>query len=125
MVSEVANHRRALGQLGERLAAQHLEAKGYRVRELNYRTAEGEIDIIAERDGTVAFVEVKCRRGSRMGTAIEGVTRRKAERLVALAEAYAAEHAPDAGLRIDVVAVDFAADGRLVALVHHENAVTG
>ncbi len=53
--------------MGERLAVQHLKAKGYLIREQNYRRAEGEIDIIAEADGLVAFVEVKCRRGAKDG----------------------------------------------------------
>jgi len=120
-----ADTRRAFGQLGERLAVQRLQAKGYRIRETNYRCAEGEIDIIAEDDETIIFVEVKSRRGSRMDTATDAVTPRKQQRLVALAEAYAAEHTPDAGLRIDVVAIDFAPDGRLLSLNHYENAVTG
>ncbi len=111
--------------MGERLAVQHLKAKGYLIREQNYRRAEGEIDIIAERNGVVAFVEVKCRRGVRMGTAAEGVTPAKQRRLVALAEAYASEHAAGSALRIDVIAIDFAMDGRLLSLAHYENAVTG
>ncbi len=55
--------RRALGEVGERLAAQHLLAKGYRIRERNFRTREGEIDIIAQHGDMLAFVEVRCRRG--------------------------------------------------------------
>jgi putative endonuclease len=120
-----ANPRRAFGQMGERLAVQHLESKGYLIREQNYRCAEGEIDIIAETDGLVVFVEVKCRRGSSMGTAAEGVTPAKQRRLVALTEAYASDHAVERALRIDVIAIDFARDGRMLSLVHHENAVTG
>ena len=120
-----ADPRRAFGQMGERLAVQHLESKGYRIREQNYRRAEGEIDIIAETDGLVVFVEVKCRRGALMGTAAEGVTPAKQRRLVALAEAYASEGAAGRALRIDVIAIDFAPDGRLLSLAHYENAVTG
>ena len=111
--------------MGERLAVQHLESKGYRIREQNYRRAEGEIDIIAETDGLVVFVEVKCRRGALMGTATEGVTTAKQRRLVALAEAYASDQTAGAALRIDVIAIDFAPDGQLLSLAHYENAVTG
>ena len=111
--------------MGERLAVQHLESKGYRIRERNYRRAEGEIDIIAETDGSIVFVEVKCRRGALMGTAAEGVTPAKQRRLVALAEAYASERAAGRPLRIDVIAIDFAPDGQLLSLAHYENAVTG
>ncbi|MEO8458729.1 MAG: YraN family protein [Chloroflexota bacterium] len=120
-----ANPRRAFGDMGERLAAQHLQSKGYRIRALNHRTAEGEIDIIAERDDAIAFIEVKSRRGARMGTAIDAITPAKQRKLIALAECYAAEYTPDSALTIDVIAIDFTPDGRLLSLVHHENAVTG
>lgn len=121
----IANSRRAFGDLGERLAAHHLESKGYRIVERNYRRAEGEIDIIAQANGTLTFVEVKSRRGSAMGTASEAVTAAKATRMVQLAEAYADERAPGAALRIDLIAIDFASDGRMLSLKHYENAVTG
>jgi putative endonuclease len=118
--------RRAFGQLGERLALQHLHATGYHIRETNYRCgADGEIDIIAEQNDTIVFIEVKSRRGSRMGTATEAVTPRKAQRLIALAETYAADHTPDAPLRIDIIAIDFTPDGKLLSLNHYENAVIG
>ncbi len=122
--SRTSDRRRALGELGERLAAQHLLAKGYRLRERNFRTREGEIDIIAESAGLLAFVEVRCRQGSRMGTAAESLTAAKQRRLVALAEAYgqAREGLPEQR-RIDVIAVDLAPDGRLLSLQHIEGAV--
>lgn len=120
----MADSRRALGDLGERLAEQHLLAKGYRIRERNFRTREGEIDLIAECQGTLAFVEVKTRRGSRFGTAAEAISTTKGRRLVALAEAYGQQHEglPTAQ-RIDVIALDLAPDGRLLALQHIEGAI--
>lgn len=122
---EMTHPRKRLGDMGERLAGQHLEAKGYRILERNWRKREGEIDIIVQRGGLVAFVEVRTRRGNRMGTACESITPAKAARMRVLAEAYGAEACdlPEAR-RIDLVAVDFAPDGRLASLVHYENAVT-
>jgi putative endonuclease len=116
--------RRALGDLGERLAVQHLLAKGYRIRERNFRFREGEIDIIAEQGGLLAFVEVRCRRGDAMGTAGESLTPAKQRRLVGLAEAYGQrdETLPERR-RIDVIAVDFEPNGRLLSLEHIEGAV--
>lgn len=116
--------RRALGDFGERLAVHHLEAKGYQIIERNYRRREGEIDIIARLGDLLAFVEVRCRRGSLMGTAIESLSRAKQRRLVALAEAYGREG--DGSLekrRIDVIAVDLAPDGKFLSLSHVEGAV--
>jgi putative endonuclease len=116
--------RRHFGDLGERLAVQHLLAKGYRIRELNFRVRAGEIDIVAEQGDLLAFVEVRCKRGDAMGTAIESLTAAKKRRLVALADAY--DQARD-GLpqqrRIDLIAVDFAPNGRLLSLQHVEGAV--
>jgi putative endonuclease len=120
------NPRQALGALGERLAEQHLLARGYGIVDRNVRTREGEIDIIARYGETLAFVEVRSRRGSRMGCAVESVTPAKQRRMYALAEAYGADRddLPEAR-RIDVIAIDFAPDGRLLSLRHYENAVTG
>jgi putative endonuclease len=115
---------RVLGDLGERLAVQHLLAKGYRIRERNFRIREGEIDIVAEQDDLLAFIEVRCRRGQAMGTASESLTPTKQRRLVGLAEAYGQtdDRLPERR-RIDVIAVDFGPSGRLLSLEHIEGAV--
>src|SRR3989442_15114353 len=116
--------RQALGDLGERLAVQHLLARGYRIRRRNVRTRHGEIDIIAERGDTLSFVEVKARRGNSRGTALESLTPAKQRRLVALAEAYGQgrDDLPEQR-RIDLIALDLASDGRLLSLKHIEGAV--
>jgi putative endonuclease len=120
----MSDQRRALGELGERLAEDHLLAKGYRIRERNFRIREGEIDLIAEVGGTLVFVEVRARKGARMGTAIESLTPVKQRRLVALAEAYGQvrENLPE-DQRIDVIALDLSASGKLLSIEHIEGAV--
>ena len=120
----MAGTRRALGEFGERLAVQHLEAKGYQIVERNYRRREGEIDIIARLGDLLAFVEVRCRRGSAMGTAIESLSRTKQRRLVALAEAYGQDRdgLPERR-RVDVIGIDLAPDGKLLSVSHIEGAV--
>lgn len=120
----MSDRRRVLGALGERLAEQHLLAKGYRIRERNFRTREGEIDLIAEVGGTLVFVEVRARKGARMGTAIESLTPAKQRRLVALAEAYGQvrENLPE-DQRIDVIALDLSVEGKLLSVEHIEGAV--
>jgi putative endonuclease len=57
--------RRALGQLGEHLAAEHLERLGFAIVERNARTRHGEIDLVAFDGHTLCFVEVKTRRAHR------------------------------------------------------------
>ncbi len=107
--------RRDLGDFGERVAAAHLEANGYRIRERNFRVREGEVDIIAERRGTLVFVEVRTRRGESMGSAAESVTAAKAGRILAAAQSYlqVVEGCP-ADQRIDVIALALAHDGRVL-----------
>ena len=120
----MSDGRRRLGAFGERLAAAHLEAKGYRIRARNYRCREGEIDIVAQDGETLVFVEVRTRRGDALGGPAESVTATKQVRLVAAAMAYvqALPQAP-ADQRIDVVAVQLSPGGRLLAIDHIEGAV--
>ncbi len=116
--------RRRLGAFGERLAAAHLEAKGYRIRDRNYRCREGEIDIVAQDGETLVFVEVRTRRGDALGSPAESVTARKEARLVAAATAYVQSLSePPADQRIDVVAVQLSPAGRLLSIDHIEGAV--
>ncbi|MPZ99332.1 MAG: YraN family protein [Dehalococcoidia bacterium] len=118
---------RRLGEAGERLAADYLQNQGYRIVERNVRRREGEIDLIAVQDnGTLVFVEVKLRRSSRTGGAIQSISPAKEARLRTLAEAYIAEH-PDLpeDLRIDVVAIDLTVSGEVGKLQHIQNAVEG
>jgi len=116
--------RQRLGRFGERLAAAHLEAKGYRILARNYRCREGEIDLVAQRGDVLVFVEVRARRGEEAGTAAESVTQVKAGRLVATAQAYCQEHPHlPPNQRIDVVAVNLSPQGRLQKVEHIEGAV--
>jgi putative endonuclease len=115
--------RRDLGDFGERVAKAHLEAKGYRVIATNARTSEGQVDIVAQRDGVVAFVEVKTRRGDAFGSALEALGDLQAGRLLAAADAYAQEH-PDLpeDRRVDLIAIDLDASGRVLSVEHIEGA---
>jgi putative endonuclease len=118
------NARRGLGARGELIAAEHLRQRGYRLLATNWRTAAGEIDIIAQDGDTLVFVEVRTRRGIGFGSPEESVTAAKQARLIALAEAYRQEHpaAPEAW-RIDVVAVGLTPQGRLERVDVLQNAV--
>jgi putative endonuclease len=115
--------RRDLGDFGERVAAAHLEANGYRIVERNFRTREGEIDIIAERCSTLVFVEVRTRRGEAMGTPSESITAAKAAHLLSAAAAYTQARDWGGDQRIDVIAVTLAADGRLLGVEQIEGAL--
>jgi len=115
--------RRDLGAFGERVAAAHLEAKGYRIRARNFRCREGEIDIVAEDGDSLVFVEVRTRRGDAFGSPAESVTEAKERRLLTVARAYLQQHNDvPPNQRIDVVAVKLSR-GRLLAVEHIEGAI--
>jgi len=116
-------NRKETGAIAENIAADYLLKRSYRIRERNYRTREGEIDIIAEKDGTLVFVEVRAKTGKSFGSAEESITERKKKRLIALAEAYLSDCGEQpASCRIDIVAIDLNAKGELLRLNLIENA---
>lgn len=120
----MTNRRRWLGQAGESLAARELERLGYRVAARNWRCPIGEIDLVAERDDLLVFVEVRTRRGDRLGTPQESVTAAKQAKLIETAQTYLLEHAiEDRDWRIDVVAIQLSPRGKLVSIEVIENAV--
>ena len=95
------------GKLGEELAADALRGMGYAILARRYRTRYGEIDIIAQDEDTLVFVEVKARRNDRFGTAAESVTAWKQRRIAAMALDYLSwVNRLDAPCRFDVVAID-------------------
>lgn len=122
-----AANRAGLGRLGERLAAHHLESRGYQILARNFRWRFGEIDLIAQRDDWLAFVEVRTRRGTAFGDPTETLTPRKRARLRATAEHYCQENEPVStpNWRIDLIAVRFDGRGRLLDVEHLENVIEG
>jgi putative endonuclease len=123
-VSDDPRHR--LGAAGERLAAEHLRRRGFRILERNYRTRWGELDIVAYDGRVLAFCEVKTRRaGGSRGAALEAVGPRKQSRLRRMAGCWLAErsdHPRAPVLRMDAIGVTVDAAGRLVSLEHLEGA---
>jgi putative endonuclease len=112
--------RQNLGKSGENLAALELESRGYAIIERRYRTAHGEIDIIARHGETIVFVEVRRKSSDEFGTAAESVTPAKQRRVIRMAIAYLAlqglyDRCP---VRFDVVAIDDQPDGSARLMVH-------
>jgi putative endonuclease len=123
------DRRRRVGQLGERLAVQRLERSGYRVLARNYRTREGEIDIVARRGQTLVFCEVKTivarESGNGPAFALEAVRSAKRAQIRRLARSWLSEHAGASGLRnvrFDAIGVTLSPHGRVLGLEHVESA---
>ena len=103
----MTQHRQNLGKTGEDLAVAELEARGYAILARRYRTRHGEIDIIAEHEGTLVFVEVRARATAEFGRAAETVTDAKQRKVTAMAVDYLARHhITNRPCRFDVVAID-------------------
>ena len=119
------NQKRGLGNRGEYLAAQMLVANGYRLLARNWRCPIGELDLVAEQGGSLVCVEVRTRRGESFGSPEESITAAKRARLAALAEAYVQATDWPGDWRIDVIAIELDAQGRVSRMDHYQNAVTG
>ena len=131
-----ADARRALGKRGEELAADHLVAAGLTIVARNWHCREGEVDLVATEEAPdwtqggatatwLVVVEVRTRRGDFFGTALESVTVTKAAQVRRVAQVYVQSVAWRGPWRIDVVAVQMDARGRLTTITHIRGAVTG
>ncbi|WP_309129143.1 YraN family protein [Microbacterium sp.] len=110
------------GRAGEQRAVEHLTSRGYAILDRNWRCAAGEIDIVAQLERSLCFVEVKTRRSELYGHPFEAIDDRKRRRLWRLAFAWAQAHPDQARnrtLRLEAVGLTGtdAATARLEHLV--------
>ncbi len=105
-----SGYRKIFGQEGEERAIEYLQNNGYRIVERNFRTRNGEIDIIAIDESLspkeLVFVEVKTRFSDSFGDPLEAITYYKMKALRRTALFYQVRHPklPQI-LRLDAVAV--------------------
>ena len=113
--------RRALGELGERVAARWLTSKGWWIRARRYRNGHRDIDIVAQQQRTVVFVEVKARAGAQFGDPVEAVDWRKQRELRRSAQVWISRHGlPGEDYRFDVIGI--LKTGSAVKVKHVPNA---
>jgi len=106
------------GALGERTAAEHLRAAGYRILATNYRTDGGELDLVAQDQDCLVFVEVKTRSEGQWLRPAAAVNRRKRQRLCRAALRYLRDSGnPRTRIRFDIVEVILR--GKTVHAVNH------
>jgi putative endonuclease len=105
--------RRTLGDAGEAAVAEWYAHHGYRIVDRNWRCRDGELDVVAARDGEVVFCEVKTRRSTAYGAPVEAVTVAKQRKLRTLALRWLADHPQGRArdLRFDVASVMASRDG--------------
>ena len=113
--------RQAFGELGERIAERWLLRRGWRLVQRRFRSGHRDIDLVVERDGTIAFVEVKARKGVEFGGPVQAVDHRKRRQLERSALVWIDRHGREAeSYRFDVVGVLLS--GATVRVCHVENA---
>ena len=112
------DQRRETGQAGEQRAVDYLKQQGYKIVARNWRTARGELDIVASAGKELVFVEVRRLESPNYGLPEESVGARKQRQLAQLATAYLQQARYEGDWRIDVIAID--PDG----LRHIKNAVS-
>ena len=98
------------GALGEELACRSLEAKGYSILERNWRSGHRELDLIAQRGGTLAIVEVKTRSAGSLLRARDSVSQHKQSLLIQAADHYVRTRGLELDVRYDIIAIDIASD---------------
>lgn len=105
---------RAKGIIGENIAAEYLKEKGYRIVERNYRTKVGEIDIIAEKNGILTFVEVKARSNTNFGFPYEAVNKKKLDKIIKTSLVYMKQKGyVGYQMTYDIVEVFLSNDGKI------------
>lgn len=95
----------ALGKKGEDFACERLLEKGYKITQRNFHLRLGEIDIIAENESTIAFVEVKSRSSKSVSMPREAVDKGKQRKIIMTAVMYLQTHPVQKAPRFDVFEV--------------------
>jgi putative endonuclease len=112
--------RQSLGKLGEMLACEELERRGYAILARRYRSRFGEIDIVARHEKTIVFIEVKARDGDEFGGGAAAVTPWKQRRIALMAADYLSRNnLHDQPCRFDVVTVDVQDDRPEIVVYAH------
>ena len=104
-----------IGREGEKYAADYLEEQGYVILDRNWMCGHKDLDIVAVKDGTLVFVEVKTRTGMEWGDPEDSVTDKKIRNIVHAADAYIRYRCLDMDVRFDVISIimDDAGDYRV------------
>lgn len=109
------------GKIAELKSAIYLRKKGYTILEHNYHSRFGEVDIIAENDKYLIFVEVKMRGENSLYTPREAVDSYKQKKIIATAGAYIAQYKIGLQPRFDVIEV-YMSNKKIKSIKHLENA---
>jgi putative endonuclease len=109
-----------IGAGGEKSAAQFLVDQGYEILEYNYRVSGSEVDLIAFKDHTLCFVEVKTRGTDDYGLPEEFVDRRKIRKIMRAAKIFSADQKfQDCYIRFDIIAIIYQDNDIIINHIKH------
>lgn len=94
-----------LGKKGEQLAIDFLVKNKYKIIEKNYRHLKAEVDIIAQKNNTLAVVEVKTRSTDYFGNPQDFVSQKKIKLMLTAIDFYVTKHNLDVEVRFDIIAI--------------------
>ena len=113
------------GSYGESIAASYLQSKGFYIHEKNSTSRWGEIDIVAEKNRIIHFIEVKTRKATRQGRPVEAVTQQKLMKLKRAIDFYIKAHGFfDRKLSIDVIGIQLGDTNQILELKYYQNVYT-
>ena len=116
------NERQKLGRFGEMLACEYLIRRGYKIIDKNYRTRGGEVDIVAKKDETIVFVEVKTRKNGNFGAPEEAIDEHKQLKICQTVECYLqSNNILDKEFRLDSIAIVLDVGGKKAKLRHKKD----
>ena len=118
MLNDSKNLRKETGQQGELAVCNWLKGQGFKIRHCNYMITQGEIDIIAQKDELIVFVEVKTRKTEHFHLS-ELITRSKQRKIIRTAKQYLLEfQVVDKVCRFDVALVTMGQNESITYLPH-------
>jgi putative endonuclease len=93
------------GKAGEQMGCSFLEKKQFRILFCNWRSSHWEIDVIAEKDGIIHFIEVKTRHGLKFGYPEEAVSKKKFDNLKRAAVAFLNKYPHRNKIQFDILSI--------------------
>lgn len=114
------------GKLGEEYCCKYLEKNGYKILKRNFHSRYGEIDIIAENNDVIAFVEVKTRKNDSLVLAEEAISLSKQRKIILTAECFLENRIEDFIPRFDVITIETSSSDEfnVTDIKHYKGAFT-
>lgn len=116
-------YRKTLGDWGEQVGSTYLESQGYEILARNYHTRHGELDLIATKNKSLCFIEVKTRSNHAYGLGEEAINSKKLQAMLASIESYLESLGSEAPTewQIDIIIVEGRKGDLTPTILHYEN----